>query len=99
MYLPQAFHETRLNVLHDFIDQHSFATLISHGNDGLKISHAPLLLDRARGAKGTVIGHLARANPQCADLIAGNTITALFSGPHAYVSPRWYQNRQAVPTW
>jgi transcriptional regulator len=25
--------------------------------------------------------------------------TALFSGPHAYVSPRWYQTRQNVPTW
>jgi transcriptional regulator len=24
---------------------------------------------------------------------------AVFSGPHAYVSPRWYESDQAVPTW
>src|SRR5207253_6440386 len=43
-------------------------------------------------------GHLARANPQWRDL-AGQTALAVFSGPHAYVSPSWYEAENVVPTW
>ena len=29
----------------------------------------------------------------------GAEVLAVFSGPHAYVSPTWYQAEQVVPTW
>src|SRR5262249_26761357 len=47
---------------------------------------------------GALVCHVARANPhwQEAD---GHTALAVFSGPHAYVSPTWYEAEQAVPTW
>jgi len=32
-------------------------------------------------------------------LEAAREIIAIFEGPHAYVSPGWYQNHPAVPTW
>ena len=23
----------------------------------------------------------------------------IFTGPHAYISPRWYEDKERVPTW
>ena len=61
-------------------------------------SHLPLLLDRAAGPHGALVGHMARANPQWRDL-DGQPVLAVFSGPHAYVSPSWYEAEGVVPTW
>lgn len=61
----------------------------------------PFLLDADRGKHGTLIGHVARANPVWQSL--GETSVAVFNGPQAYVSPNWYPskhaNGKAVPTW
>jgi transcriptional regulator len=98
MYIPAAFAETDLTTLHDFIEQHSFGVLVSQV-DGLSFaSHLPLLLERTAGPYGTLIGHMARANPQWRDA-GGQTGLAIFSGPHAYISPTWYEAEQVVPTW
>lgn len=45
----------------------------------------------------TLVGHLARANPQWRSLDNGEALL-IFSGPQAYISPRWY-NHLNVPTW
>ena len=98
MYLPASFAQTDLNVLHDAIERYSFATLVSqHGGQPLA-SHLPLLLDRQAGPRGTLVGHLARANPQWRES-DGQTVLAIFSGPHAYISPAWYEADEVVPTW
>jgi transcriptional regulator len=96
MYVPSAFAETRPEVLADFIAANAFATFVTNGPGGLVASHVPLLHDAARGI---LSGHLARANPQGADLVDGAEALAIFTGPHAYVSPRWYAKAPAVPTW
>jgi len=99
MYMPTAFQETDLTTLHRFIEQHSFALLCSAVEDGTPFaSHLPLLLDRQAAPLGVLVGHMARANPQWrhAD---GKPVLAVFSGPHAYVSPAWYGTEQVVPTW
>jgi len=98
MYLPAAFHETDLKILHDFIEQHSFGVLVSTGADAPFATHLPLLLDRDSGPQGTLIGHFALANPQ-SDQGDGQRVLAIFSGPHTYVSPRWYEAEHVVPTW
>jgi transcriptional regulator len=46
-----------------------------------------------------LLGHLARGNPHWQALEAARETIAIFEGPHAYVSPRWYENHPAVPTW
>jgi transcriptional regulator len=98
MYIPAAFAETDLNRLHDFIERNSFGLLVSQV-DGLPFaSHLPFLLDRTAGPHGTLVGHTARANSQWREA-AGQTALAVFSGPHAYVSPTWYEAEQVVPTW
>jgi transcriptional regulator len=99
MYVPTAFNQSDLPTIHAFIEQHSFAVLCSTGEDGSPFaSHLPLLLDRQPSPHGALVGHLARANPQWrhAD---GRSVLAVFSGPHAYISPSWYEAREVVPTW
>jgi transcriptional regulator len=98
MYLPAAFAESDLSRLHAFIEQNNFGVLVSQV-DGLPFAtHLPFLLDRTAGAHGTLLGHVARANPQWREA-AGQTALAIFSGPHAYISPTWYEAEQVVPTW
>ena len=98
MYLPAAFAEPDLTKLHDFIEQHSFGLLVTQVEGLPFASHLPLLLDRTAGPHGTLVGHMARANPQWREA-GGQTALAIFSGPHAYISPTWYEAEQVVPTW
>ncbi len=101
MYIPASFAETRPQVLREIIRTYPFATLISTAPDGQpSVSHLPLLLDMSRGSSGLLIGHLARANPHATELATvGPLVLAIFHGPHAYVSPTWYETKPAVPTW
>ena len=98
MYTPQSFVERDLPTLHSCMEQHSFATLVTTGALGLTASHLPLLLDRDQGENGTLIGHMAKANPQWRDL-ADSEALVIFQGPHAYISPGWMQEQNVVPTW
>jgi transcriptional regulator len=98
MYIPTAFAETDRTKLHDFIEQNSFGLLVSQV-DGLPFAtHLPFRLERTTGPHGTLVGHMARANPQW-HKASGQTVLAIFSGPHAYISPTWYEAEQVVPTW
>src|SRR5207248_822568 len=98
MYVPPHFAESDPATLHAFIERHSFGLLVSQVNGVPFATHIPLLLDRTAGPHGTLLGHVARANPQWRE-IAGQTALAVFSGPHAYVSPTWYEAEHMVPTW
>ncbi len=98
MYVPTAFQQHDRGTLFDFMRRHSFATLVSQ-HEGLPFAtHLPLLADAAAGPHGELHGHFARANPQWREL-AGQEVLAIFSGPHAYVSPTWYGVPNMVPTW
>jgi transcriptional regulator len=98
VYLPPAFTENRRDVLIAHVERHDFGLLVSHGPNGLIASHIPFQVED-RGDQLHLLGHLARPNPQVADLIAAGEALAIFPGPHAYVSPRWYESGPAVPTW
>ena len=98
MYLPNHFAETDPARLHAAIESYSFATLISGADAELVASHLPLLLDRGAGPFGTLVGHMARANDQW-QAAARKPVLAIFTGPHAYVSPAWYEDQDVVPTW
>jgi transcriptional regulator len=98
VYLPPAFAETRPAVLVAHIEQHDFGLLLSHGAAGLTASHIPFLVER-RDEELYLLGHLARPNPQVEDLREGGEVLAIFSGPHAYISPSWYAGGPSVPTW
>ena len=85
------------------MSDHSFATLVTRGDQGLIASHAPVELLEEPRPYGCLQGHLARANPQWRDFEAGCETLVIFQGPQAYVSPSWYPSKKehgkVVPTW
>jgi transcriptional regulator len=103
MYLPSQFREERVDILHQLIQQHSLATLVTLGPDGIIANHIPMILDPAPTPLGTLRGHLARPNPQWRDSLPDISALAIFQGPQAYISPSWYPTKQetgrVVPTF
>ena len=99
MYIPDAFREADPAILHKVIRENSFATLVANSGGTLFASHLPLMLDAGRGKHGTLVGHMARANPHWNDFKGAGEVMAIFSGPHTYISPSWYETLPAVPTW
>lgn len=101
--MPPAFREERIEVLHAAIRESGLATLVTLTDAGLVASHVPLLLDPAPAPYGTLIGHLARPNPQARHSVLEMDALAIFQGPDAYVTPNWYatkrENGKVVPTW
>jgi transcriptional regulator len=92
------FAEKNLETLHALIEAYGFALLVSNTSDGLFATHLPFMLERDRGAQGTLVAHLARANPH-ARTLDGAEVLVVFQGPHGYISPSWYGQHPSVPTW
>jgi transcriptional regulator len=103
MYVPSHFAETRVEALHQLIREHPFAALVTLGSAGLTANHLPLEIDPEPAPFGTLLGHVARANPVWRDFAAEQGGLAIFQGPQAYVSPSWYATKRetgkVVPTW
>jgi transcriptional regulator len=103
MYAPAAFAETRVDVMHALIDTFPLGALIMHGPNGLDADHIPFEISApTEGAPlGVLRAHVARANPLWRR--SGEQALALFQGPHAYVSPAFYEQKaidgKVVPTW
>ena len=99
LYIPSHFRvEDRAELL-EFMRANAFATLVSSGADGLHVSHVPLIAEESTDGSVRLLGHVARANPQWRALEKADPVVAIFNGPHAYVSPSWYEHHPAVPTW
>jgi transcriptional regulator len=103
LYLPRHFREERTDVLHAAIRDFPFAQLVTFGEGGIAASPLPLMLDLGEGPQGSLIGHLARANPQWKTADPAVEALAIFSGPDGYISPGWYETKRqtgkVVPTW
>ena len=103
MYIPSHFNEDRIDVLHDAIRGNGLATLVTMTADGMIASHLPLLLDPKPAPYGTLVGHLARANPQTQSTDAAVQAMVVFHGPDGYISPSLYATKKetgkVVPTW
>jgi hypothetical protein len=99
MYFPKSDQITDIATLNHFINDYSFATIISLAEGRIFGSRVPMLLDPSRGKTGTLIGHLARANPQWHSFDGRVEAMVVFDGPHTYISPNWYVTTPAVPTW
>lgn len=97
MYIPPAFAEGDPSKLHAFIRANSFGLLASMVQGEMFATHLPFLLDTA-GESPVLLAHVARANPQWQELEGQQTLV-VFPGPHAYVSPSWYESDNVVPTW
>jgi transcriptional regulator len=99
-YLPAHFEERDLATLQALVEAHPLATWATLQGGEIVVHHIPFMLDRTRGEFGTLVGHVARANPVWREL---QRSVFVFQGPQAYISPGWYASKRehgkVVPTW
>jgi transcriptional regulator len=103
MYLPKHFEETDRTQLHAYIAAHPLGLLITPGAGGVLANPLPFMLQAERGEHGTLVAHIARANPLWRELPQSSQALVVFQGAQAYVSPNWYRSKKehgkVVPTW
>lgn len=80
-----------------FLREHSFALLVTGTGGALQASHLPVLVEQ-RDEALVLVMHMAKSNPQWREFFDDEALV-VFCGPHAYVSPRWYEQPERVPTW
>lgn len=102
MYVPAQFREERPDVLAAAIHDIQFGLLISPAVSGISMTHLPFVL-KQEGEQYALECHISKGNPHWRDLGNGALSAAVFQGPHAYVSPGWYESKKqhgkVVPTW
>ena len=102
MYLPSHFEQHDSAALHALMRLHPLATLVTPSPDGPCADLLPLELQADDGPHGTLLGHVARANPLWRHA-AGQPVLVIFNGPQAYVTPSAYPSKalthKVVPTW
>ncbi len=76
------------------IDEIGFGMVFLTTPDGPRVAHTPLLST----GDGAVQFHLARGNALTRHLDGAAALVTV-NGPDGYVSPRWYADRDTVPTW
>jgi transcriptional regulator len=99
MYIPGVYQEKDREAVWKLIEQFNFATLVTVDNGMPFATHLPFMLDRTRGEQGTLLAHMAHANPQWRHFTDEQEVLIVFQGAHAYISPAWYKSEFAVPTW
>ena len=98
MYIPKHYEEKDMLEIAELVREFGFATLVST-IDGLPwATHIPLELIIDSSGTWKLQGHMARANPQWRKFTTQPDVLAIFMGPHSYVSPSWYDQKN-VPTW
>lgn len=102
MYTKPEFAPFSPDEVFGLIEAAAFATVVTTGPQGMVVSHLPFVLDRTRGVHGTLVSHLARANPHSTLIGESRETVAVFHGPHGYISSSWYPRnpvRDSAPTW
>ena len=86
-----------MEALQKIFPANNFALLVTGTGGTLHASHLPVLVHE-RDGKLALDMHMARNNPQWKEFF-DDEVMVVFFGPHAYVSPRWYEEKERVPTW
>ncbi|MBI6550410.1 FMN-binding negative transcriptional regulator [Xenorhabdus lircayensis] len=95
MYIPHKMKMTDKDNITEFISTYSFGLLVSSSLTG---THIPFVFNPDEGDRGILYGHVAKANPHWKEL-EEQRVLVVFTGPHTYISPTWYESAHAVPTW
>jgi transcriptional regulator len=98
VYIPEFNRQEDRATILAFMKANPFAILISNADGVPFATHLPLLIDEA-GDQIMVQGHMAKANAHWKSMKEGEESLVIFHGPHAYISPTLYENRESVPTW
>ncbi len=85
--------------LHALIRRYPFATVVTASDRGFHATSTPLIFETDNSDEQALVGHIAMRNGHAAALGAPQPALAVFNGPNAYISPRWYVDKPQVPTW
>jgi predicted FMN-binding regulatory protein PaiB len=89
MYLPAHFAEPRVEELHRIVRTYPLGMLVTHSVKGIDADHLPFEFDADRGAHGTLVAHIARANPLWSEIGDGAEVMVVLLEPqrgHAITS-------------
>ena len=98
MYIPEHFRARDHADALTFVRANPFAILVSSIEEGPFASHVPVTIQQT-GEQVVLRGHFAKANPHWRYLEQAPRCLTIFHGPHSYISPSLYTNRESVPTW
>lgn len=100
LFVPDHYAFTEDAQLQRFIAERPLAQISSAGKAGLRSSATPLIHVGSEPGDLEFVGHIARRNPQSEAVLNGESALAVFMGPDAYVSPRWFKvSPVQIPTW
>lgn len=94
MYTQKAFKTNNQSIINQLIEDNPFATLVSTQNDSIEVTHLPI----NKFKDGKLYGHVSISNPHSM-VDETKEVCLIFTGEHAYISPRYYQTSFNVPTW
>ena len=97
MYSPDYNRVEDRPELLSFMRANNFPALVTGTGGVLHASHLPVTIHE-HGSQIVIDMHMAKNNPQWKEFF-DDEVLVIFSGPHAYVSPRWYADQERVPTW
>ncbi|MFE6920988.1 FMN-binding negative transcriptional regulator [Nocardia sp. NPDC057663] len=101
MFVPHYYRPESPHGWLDIVESYPLATLVTSASPYPRITHLPIVVDRDcdRVQCDTLLGHMNRSNPHWLDLVDGCPGVLIFNGPNAYISPAYYEQRVASPTW
>jgi transcriptional regulator len=103
MYIPKHHEATDTAALHGLIKSYPLGLWVTTSGGELLANHVPFLLQPERAPYGTLVGHVARANPVWQQFATTQRSIVSFQGADAYITPSWYPSKhatgKAVPTW
>ncbi len=98
MYTPKHFEEKDRIKLVEFMKEYNFAAIVNTTKKRYWATHLPFLVEES-GGEIILKAHMAKANPQWANFKQDEEVLVIFQEPHAYISPKLYDNPVSVPTW
>ncbi len=97
MYIPPRYiNENEAETL-AFIKRFSFGVITTSVNNVPTATHLPFVASEKEGSI-ILTAHFAKANTHWQHIELNENLI-IFSEPHAYISPKNYNEKQNVPTW
>jgi transcriptional regulator len=79
------------------IRENPWATIVANTSKGLIAAHYPIMLEEGRD-EITIVSHVGKPDDRSLELGTAEVLV-IVQGAHGYISPGWYGDIPAVPTW
>ena len=98
MYKFSYFQEADKNKVIAFMQANAFATITGMGEDYPVVTQIPLSVNVTSDGF-ELKGHLMKNTDHHKAFLKNNRVMVVFTGPHCYISARWYNDPQTASTW